>query len=68
MYDPELNLVFNEDDVMNETIWWPYPAIWSINEQRKGARSGVDSWPQENIPISRFQAYNRSRSFRDTID
>jgi ectonucleotide pyrophosphatase/phosphodiesterase family protein 5 len=53
---------------MTNADWWPYPAIWSVNEQRKGARSGVSSWPQESIRISKYQPYNRSRSFRDNID
>jgi ectonucleotide pyrophosphatase/phosphodiesterase family protein 5 len=68
MYDPKLNLTFEQPDQLTNADWWPYPTIWSVNEQRKGARSGVSSWPQERIGISKYQAYNRSRPFRDTID
>jgi hypothetical protein len=68
MFDPKTNLTFDPSYNMTIGNWWPYPGIWSINEQRKEARSGVVSWPQESIQISKFQAYNRSRSFRDIID
>jgi len=68
MFDPKTNSTFDPPQKMTNINWWPYPAIWSINEQRKGARSGVASWPQDPIDISKYQAYNRTRSFRDIID
>ena len=68
MFDPKTNLTFEPPQQLTNMNWWPYPAIWSANEQRKGARSGVASWPQEAIRISKYQGYNRSRSFRDIVD
>ena len=68
MYDPGWNLTFEQPDKLNNADWWPYPAIWSVNEQRKGGRSGVVSWPQENLRISKYEPYKRSRAFRDIID
>ncbi|CAF0998471.1 unnamed protein product [Adineta steineri] len=68
MYDPKTNLTFEQSDNMTNNEWWPYPTIWSINEQRKGGRSGVVGWPQDSIHISKYQPFNRSRSFRDIID
>jgi len=68
MYDPTANVTFDSSKLTSTFNWWPYPAIWDFNERRQGARSGVSSWPQHPINISRYQSYNRSRSFRDTID
>lgn len=68
MFDRKTNLIFDEPYQSMEIDWWPYPAIWSVNERRQGARSGVSSWPQENILISKYQPYNVSRPFRDIID
>lgn len=68
MFDPKLNLTFEPPYRITNGTWWTYPGIWDINEQRKGARSGVASWPQDPVYISKYQAYNRTRSFRDIID
>ena len=68
MYDRKANVSFEPPSFPTAVNWWPYPGIWSINEQRKGARSGVASWPQDPIRISKYQPYHRSRSFRDIID
>ena len=68
MLDRKSNLIFQEPYKSNDINWWPFPAIWSVNERRQGARSGVSSWPQENILISKYQNYNVSRPFRDIID
>lgn len=68
MFDRKANLTFEPPYESKGIDWWPYPAIWSVNERRKGARSGVGSWPQENLLISKYRNYNDSRPFRDTID
>lgn len=68
MLDPDTDAVFEPSDNMTNGDWWPYPAIWSINEQRRGAHSGVIGWPQDPIKISNYQPYRRSRSFREIID
>ncbi len=68
MFDPKMNVTFESSGNMTNGDWWPYPTIWSINEQRKGARSGVVGWPQDPISISKYQSYRRARSFRDIID
>lgn len=68
MFDPETNSVFDSPYIKKNGSWWTHPAIWNVNEQRKGARSGVASWPQVQMDISKSQTFNRSRSFRDIID
>lgn len=68
MYDRKTNLTFDPPSIPSTVNWWPYPAIWTINEQRKGARSGVASWPQDPIPLAKYQAYARTRSKREIID
>lgn len=68
MFDRKANLTFEEPYTSKEIDWWPYPTIWSVNERRPGARSGVSSWPQENLIVSKYQDYNGTRPFRDIID
>lgn len=68
MFDPNLNVTFEQSPNMSNANWWPHPAIWSINEQRKGGRSGVASWPQDSINIARYETFDRKRPFRDIID
>ena len=68
MFDPTTNMTFEPSANMSNADWWPYPAIWTINEQRKGARSGVVGWPQDAIRVSRYQPYERTRPFREIID
>ena len=48
--------------------WWPIKSIWTINEQRSGARSGVIGWTQNSMDISKSEAYQNDRSDRDMID
>jgi ectonucleotide pyrophosphatase/phosphodiesterase family protein 5 len=69
MFDPKMNLTFDSSSYnITDERWWPYPPIWSINEQRKGGRSGVVSWPQDPITVSKYQAFNKTRPFREIID
>ena len=68
MFDPKTNMTFEPSENMIDNQWWTHPAIWSINEQRKGARSGVVGWPQASINVSKYQPYRRARSFREIID
>ncbi|CAF1196965.1 unnamed protein product [Rotaria sp. Silwood1] len=68
MFDPKTNDIFDLPDNMTHINWWPYPSIWSINEQRKGARSGVVGWPQHPIYISKYKPFSRKHAFRDMID
>ena len=68
MLDPKTNVIFEPSGNMSNGQWWPHPAIWTINERRKGARSGVFGWPQDPIKISNYQPYLRARSFRESID
>ncbi|CAF3208373.1 unnamed protein product [Rotaria socialis] len=68
MFDPKTNVTFDSSGNMTNGDWWPHRTIWSINEKRSGARSGVVGWPQEPIRISKFQPFSRKVPFRDLID
>lgn len=68
MFDPQTNQTFDSSGDLVEGLWWPHPAIWSINERRYGARSGVTGWPQSRIWISKYEKFQRSRPFRQIID
>ncbi len=48
--------------------WWPIKPIWTINEQRLGARSGVIGWVQDSINISKYEPYQKDRSNQEMID
>jgi ectonucleotide pyrophosphatase/phosphodiesterase family member 5 len=67
VYDRRTNQIF-QSWKNNSEDWWPFQTIWTINEQRKGARSGVIGWPQDVISVSKYQAYRQERSFRDIIN
>ena len=67
MYNRTTNRVFQS--WANATKeWWPFQAIWSINEQKREARSGVIGWPQQSISVFRHQPYEKDRLLRDIID
>ncbi|CAF2500492.1 unnamed protein product [Rotaria sp. Silwood2] len=68
MFDPKTNVTFDSSNNITNVNWWPYPSIWSINEQRKGARSGVVGWPQMSVYTSKYQSFSRKHAFRDMID
>ena len=69
VYDPETHTVFQPGE-KSAIQWWPQRAIWSINEGRQGARSGVIGWPQDAISVSDYQPYRNDaeRSFKEIID
>ncbi|CAF1033645.1 unnamed protein product [Rotaria sp. Silwood1] len=48
--------------------WWSFKTIWTINEERHDARSGVIGWPQHLISISKYEPYDKERSFTAIID
>lgn len=68
MFDPKLNLAFESSGNLSNNQWWTLPSIWAINEQRKGGRSGVVSWPQDPVYVSKYQPFNKTRPFREIID
>jgi ectonucleotide pyrophosphatase/phosphodiesterase family protein 5 len=67
IYDPKTNSIFQSWENMTSQ-WWPIKSIWTINEQRLGARSGVIGWPQYPIVVSKYEAYQKKRSYKDIID
>ena len=68
MFDPQTNQIFDSSGNFSNAEWWPHPAIWSVNERRRGARSGVSGWPQDRMWISKYEQFHRSRTFREIID
>lgn len=68
MFDRKTNIVFDSTKNLSNGNWWPHPSIWSVNEQRKGGRSGVVGWPQDSIHISKYEPFNKTRPFQDIID
>jgi len=67
IYDPKTNSIFQSWKNMSSQ-WWPLKSIWTINEQRIGARSGVIGWPQNSIVVSKYETYRKERSDKDIID
>ncbi|CAF1248471.1 unnamed protein product [Adineta ricciae] len=67
IYDRRSNEIFRSWET-NSSQWWPIKTIWSINEQRFGARSGVIGWPQKFIDVSKSEVYSEGRSFKDIVD
>ena len=48
--------------------WWPFPAIWTVNEQREESRSGIIGWPQNFTRAFQSEPYEKGRSFRKIVD
>ncbi len=48
--------------------WWPIKSIWTINEQRSGARSGVIGWIQNSTGVSKYEPYEKDRPYHEIID
>ncbi|UJR31348.1 hypothetical protein I4U23_018844 [Adineta vaga] len=67
IYDRKTNEIFQAGENTSNN-WWPIKSIWTINEQRSGARSGVIGWPQNFIHVSKYESYNEKRSFEDIVD
>jgi hypothetical protein len=67
IYDPTTNSIFESWENMPNQ-WWPIKPIWTINEQRLGARSGVIGWVQDSINISKYEPYQKNRSNQEMID
>jgi ectonucleotide pyrophosphatase/phosphodiesterase family protein 5 len=67
VYDPRTNETFQSwQDSSSQ--WWPMKPIWTINEQRPGARSGVIGWPQSSVAVSKYEPYLKDRSFTEMVD
>ncbi len=67
IYDPKTNNIFQAwENMPNE--WWPMKSIWTINEQRLGARSGVIGWAQDSIGISKYEPFRKERTYKEIID
>lgn len=67
IYDPKTGNVFQfGENTTNQP--WPMKSIWTINEQRVNARSGVIGWLQDSINISRFRTYQQGVSSQSMID
>jgi ectonucleotide pyrophosphatase/phosphodiesterase family protein 5 len=67
MYDPETNTVLQSwENLTNQ--WWPFKPIWAINQQRNGGLSGVIGWPEDSIYTSKFDVYQKDRSFKEIIN
>ena len=67
IYDPKTGNVFQFGENMTNQPW-PMKSIWTINEQRVNARSGVIGWLQDSINISKFQTYQKNQSSQSMID
>lgn len=67
IYDPKTGNVFQFGENMTNQPW-PVKPIWTINEQRANARSGVIGWLQDSMNISRFQTDSLSQSSQSIID
>lgn len=66
-FDPKINSIFQSSENMTNQ-WWPFRTIWSVNEQRADARSGVIGWPQHQIVATKYEPYRKDRSFKDIAD
>lgn len=67
IYDRKTGSLFQfGENVTNQS--WPMKSIWTVNEQRIGARSGVIGWPQELMNISKFRMYQPGQSSQSMID
>ena len=67
MFDRQTNRTFSSWSNSGEQ-WWPIEPIWTLNEQRKEARSGVIGWPQNSIRAKKSEAFRQDRSMREMID
>ncbi|CAF4135664.1 unnamed protein product [Rotaria sp. Silwood2] len=67
IYDSKTKSLFQSwKNTTNE--WWPLKSIWTINEERHDARSGVIGWPQHPILISKYEPFRKERSFEEIVD
>jgi ectonucleotide pyrophosphatase/phosphodiesterase family protein 5 len=67
IFDPKTNSTFQSGENMTNQ-WWPIKSIWTINEQRSGARSGVIGWVQDSLDISRYESYQKDRPYQEMIN
>lgn len=67
IYDRKTGNVFQFGENMTNQ-GWPMKSIWTVNEQRIDARSGVIGWPQESMNISKFETSKQNRSAQSIID
>ncbi len=67
IYDPKTKNIFQSGTNMTNE-WWPINPIWTINEQRSDARSGVIGWIQDSLNISKYRTYKKDRSSQEIID
>lgn len=66
-FDRDTRRIFSSWENASEE-WWPSETIWTLNEKRKDARSGVIGWPQQGIHVKRSEPFQKERTFRETID
>lgn len=67
IYDPKMKEIFQSTTNMNQS-WWAKKSIWTMNEQRPNARTGVIGWKQEFLMISKYEKYDSNRSNQQLID
>lgn len=69
MFDRRTNRTFSSRSNSNSSEqWWPIEPIWTLNEQRKEARSGVIGWPQNNIRAKKSEPFRQDRPMKEMID
>lgn len=67
MFDRRTNRIFRSW-INASNDWWAIEPIWTLNERRKDARSGVIGWPQNGIFVNKSEPFRTDRSMNETID
>ena len=67
IFDRRTNRIFQTWSNASED-WWPIETIFTLNEKRQDARSGVIGWPQKGLSVTRFEPFQRDRTLRDIIE